>query len=348
MRKSEFFGMPRAEAVALLAGAPAVHLASTHERGEPVLRTLHAVVLDGAIWFHGAPVGEKAEAIGRPAVIAAEEVVATIPSHVFDPERACPATTYYRSAQAHGVLEAVEEPEVKARVLQALMEKHQPEGGHTPITADDPLYRGAVRGIGVVKMSLERVDGKAKLGQNRRPEELVRVLEFLWRRGEGGDLRAIGLVRAANPAVPTPGFLAGPPGATMLCALGAGDVAEACALLEGAYWNVDVPRDRLARAHVGAQAWVGARDAGGALIGTARAVADGGKFAYLFDVMVAPAWRGRGLGKALVRMLLDHPAVRGARLVGLGTRDAQAFYRGLGFAERGPRSSTEMTLMRGP
>jgi len=29
----------------------------------------------------------------------------------------------------------------RKRVLQALMEKHQPEGGHVKITAGDPLYR---------------------------------------------------------------------------------------------------------------------------------------------------------------------------------------------------------------
>ncbi len=158
--------------------------------------------------------------------------------------------------------------------------------------------------------------------------------------------RALELVRGANPALPVPGFLSGPPGARMLCALGERDVAEACALLAGSYWNVDVPEDRLARAHVGAQAWVGARDADGALIGTARACSDGGKFAYLFDVMVAPRWRGRGLGQALVRLVLDHPAVRGARRVLLGTRDAMALYRKFGFAERGPRASVEMVLER--
>lgn len=347
MRKSEFFGMAPTAAVELLAAAPVVHLAATNERGEPVLRTLHAVVLGGAIYFHGAPVGEKAEAIGRAAVIAAEEVVATIPSHVFDPERACPATTYYRSAQAHGVLEGVEDVGVKARVLQALMEKHQPDGGYRPITADDPLYRGAVRGIGVVRMGLGRVDGKAKLGQNRRPEELSRVVEFLWRRGEVSDLRAIELVLAANPGVAVPEFLRGPEGVQMACALGPADVEAACDLLDGAYWNEDVPRDTLARAHVGAQAWVGAREAEtGRLIATGRAVSDRAKWAWLYDVSVAPAWRGRGVGRALVRLLLAHPAVRGARRVRLRTRDAQGLYRGFGFVEGSARHA-EMELVRG-
>ena len=54
-----------------------------------------------------------------------------------------------------------------------------------------------------------------------------------------------------------------------------------------------------------------------------------------------------GAGKStLVRLVLDHPAVRGARRVLLGTRDAMALYRKFGFAERGPRASVEMVLER--
>lgn len=350
MRKREFFGMAQGEAIRLLAEAPVVRVAGTTEAGTPVLRTLHAVVVDGAICFHGAPVGEKSEAVGRLAVIAADELVATIPSHVFDPERACPATTYYRSAQAHGVLEAVDDPHLKARVLQALMEKYQPEGGYVPITADDPRYRGAVRGIAVVKMSLGTVDGKAKLGQNRSADDLSRVLWFLWGRGEPGDPRAVDLVRECNPGVATPEFLRCPEGARLVCALGPADVEAACALLAGEYWNEDVPRDRIVRGQLGSSAWVGARDADGALIATARALGDGARLAYLLDVAVARPWRGRGLGKALVRLLLDHPRVRGARRVLLGTRDAQGFYRAFGFLPRGPgvqsAASTEMVLTR--
>src|SRR5687767_12838252 len=106
--RRELYRMGRDEAVALLRRAPVVRVASTLEDGTPVLRTVHGVVVDGAVCFHGSPAGEKAEVVGRPAVIAAEEVIAQIPSWFIDPERACPATTYYRSVQVHGVLEAVE------------------------------------------------------------------------------------------------------------------------------------------------------------------------------------------------------------------------------------------------
>jgi predicted N-acetyltransferase YhbS len=55
-----------------------------------------------------------------------------------------------------------------------------------------------------------------------------------------------------------------------------------------------------------------ARDEHGAVIATARAVSDGVKYCYLGDVAVRSDWRRRGVGAALVRMLLDHPAVRRA------------------------------------
>jgi len=70
---------------------------------------------------------------------------------------------------------------------------------------------------------------------------------------------------------------------------------------------------------------------GDAVVGTARALSDGVKTAYVADVAIAPAWRGRGLGRALVTRLLEHPALRRAQRIDLMTRDAGPFYAGLGF-----------------
>ena len=106
--------MSRPDAVALLARAPFVHVATTGARGEPMLRALNAAVVDDGVVFHGAPAGEKMEAVGREVVVSAEEVVASIPSYFADPERARPATTLYRSVQVHGTLDRVDDPRVKA------------------------------------------------------------------------------------------------------------------------------------------------------------------------------------------------------------------------------------------
>jgi nitroimidazol reductase NimA-like FMN-containing flavoprotein (pyridoxamine 5'-phosphate oxidase superfamily)/GNAT superfamily N-acetyltransferase len=353
MRK-EIFRMDRDEALALLARAPVVHLASTNDDGEAVLRALNAVVVRGGIAFHAAPVGEKTEVIGRPAVVTAEEIVASIPSYFVDPERACPATTLYRSAQVHGVVTRVDDPDRKAEVLGALMAKYQPEGGHVAIDAKNPLYTKAIAGLMVAEVRLDHVDGKAKLAQNRSPEERSKMLERLWERGLPGDPAAIELIRAANPKTPGPAFRAASPRAseaTLVCAPGALDADDAAELVVDAYWNTEMTRDAIVRAHLGSSAWVAARAPNGRLCATARAIGDGAKRAWIYDVMVAPAWRGRGLGDGLLRLLLDHPAVRHTRRVYLTTRDAQGFYSRLGFGDREtletrrrPYGATEMIL----
>jgi ribosomal protein S18 acetylase RimI-like enzyme len=275
--------------------------------------------------------------------------VAPIPSYFIDAERACPATTLYRSVQAHGVIESVDDPRDKGRVLQALMEKLQPEGGYVPIAGDHPLYQKALAGLWIARLRIDVLDGKAKLAQNRSAPERARILELLWQRGQPGDPRAIEIIRAANPDTPTPPFLRAPlPGATLHAALDERDLESACDLLADLYWNVGFERATLVSSHRGSDAWVGARDAEGRLVASARAVSDGGKHAWIYDVVVAPGWRGRGLGRALVRLVLDHPAVRRTRFQHLGTRDAMKLYQQFGFVDEREvtRSYTTTVMLR--
>jgi ribosomal protein S18 acetylase RimI-like enzyme/nitroimidazol reductase NimA-like FMN-containing flavoprotein (pyridoxamine 5'-phosphate oxidase superfamily) len=343
--------MDREGALALLRRVPVVHVASTTPDGEPILRTVHAVVVDDALAFHGAPAGEKAETVGRTAFVSAEETVATLPSYFIDAQRACPATTYYLSVHVQGPLERVDDAREKARALEALMHKLQPEGGYVPIDPEHPLYAKTVGSLLVVRVPLERLIGKAKLGQHRSTADVARVVEGLWKRGAPGDVRAIERVLAANPAVPTPAWLVGPAGTRLVGALEDGEVDEAVALVAGEYWNEGVAPERLARAMRASAALVGAREVeSGRLVATARAVSDGARNALVCDVAVAKEWRGRGLGKAVVRLVLDHPAVRDADRVRLGTRDAQKLYERFGFvdvaAEPRPYVSTQMIRRR--
>lgn len=319
--------------------------------GKPVLKTLNGVVDEGWICFHGSPAGEKTSLIGQPVVASVEETVARLPSYFMDPQKACPATTLYRGAQAHGVLQSIDEPVRKARVLQRLMEKLQPEGGYVPLDADSPMYRAQVNGLMLAGLPLDGLTTKAKLAQNRTPEQRSGLLEKLWGRGALGDVRALELIREANPNTPVPPFLTAPEGSVLHAWLPPSAAGDAADLLRGEYWNDVFTRPELVQSHLGATAWVGARDAPGVLIGTARAIADGGKYAWLYDVCVRSDWRGRGLGKAMTRLLLEHPRVRGCRVVRLGTRDAQSLYAGFGFVPLSalpprPYATTEMLLRR--
>lgn len=349
MRKADLYGMAADEARELVARAPFVHLATTRDDGAPILRALHGVLVGDRLAFHAAPIGEKVEGIGRPAVVTCERVIAEIPSWFVDPERACPATTYYESAMARGRLVALDDPREKAEVLGALMARFQPEGRHVPITATSPLYAKQLGALLVFALAIEEVTGKAKVGQNRAPAERTRIAEGLWRRGAPGDCAAIEALLAHNPDTPLPAFLRAPlEGARIVAHVGPERYPEAVALLRGAYWLEGVDDASIA-APFARSAAVGV-DRGGRLIAAARATSDGAR-AWLYDVIVDPAARGRGLARALVALLLDHPDVRGARTIRLSTWDAAGLYERAGFrvlavVERQGRRVTEMILER--
>lgn len=338
------FQASKEQALALFSRAPVIHLAAIDRTGLPILRTVHGVVAHGRIAFHGGDQGEKIDMLGGPVMASAEEIVAEIPSYFIDPERACPATTFYRSAVAQGHLRRVDDLDDKAAIMQAFMERYQPEGGHVPITASDPRYRKALGALLVAELVPERLDAKWKLGQNRSPGQIQAIMTGLWQRGEPRDLPAIRIIHEAHPDRPLPAFLRGPDSIVLCCAPDADDAPMAAALLVDQYWTQGVARSVIEKAQLGASAWVVAR-LGSRLVGTARATSDGARHAFIFDVAVHPEVRGKGVGKALMTLLLDHPVLRRCQIVRLNTRDAQGFYASHGFAET-TRSFAEMTLRR--
>jgi GNAT superfamily N-acetyltransferase len=68
-------------------------------------------------------------------------------------------------------------------------------------------------------------------------------------------------------------------------------------------------------------------------VGFARVVTDRASFAYLADVYVLEAHRGRGLSKWLIEVVRAHPDLQGLRRFLLATRDAHGLYRQFGFKE---------------
>lgn len=66
-------------------------------------------------------------------------------------------------------------------------------------------------------------------------------------------------------------------------------------------------------------------------VGFARLVTDKATFAYLADVFIVEAHRGRGLSKWLVEVIHAHPDVQGLRRWLLGTRDAHGLYAQFGW-----------------
>ena len=113
------------------------------------------------------------------------------------------------------------------------------------------------------------------------------------------------------------------------------DVAAIHAYLTRSYWSPGIPIGIVERALRHSLCFGVYESADGAQVGLARVVTDYATFAYLCDVYVLEEHRGFGLGKRMMRELMAHPALRGARRVMLATRDAHGLYAGFGFVEAG-------------
>ncbi|MBX7259733.1 MAG: GNAT family N-acetyltransferase [Candidatus Hydrogenedentes bacterium] len=65
--------------------------------------------------------------------------------------------------------------------------------------------------------------------------------------------------------------------------------------------------------------------------GCARVLTDGLTFGWLADVVIAPEFRGQGLGKFLVQCVLEHPDCVNLKQFLLATRDAHGLYTPFGW-----------------
>jgi len=82
---------------------------------------------------------------------------------------------------------------------------------------------------------------------------------------------------------------------------------------------------------------------GAALVGFARVVTDLATFAYIGDVFVLEAYRGRGLSKWLMECMVEHPDLKDLRRWHLVTRDMQRLYAEFGFV---PLTQPERHMQR--
>lgn len=100
-------------------------------------------------------------------------------------------------------------------------------------------------------------------------------------------------------------------------------------LSTASYWALHIPLDVVERSIEGSLCFVVLH--GDEQVGFARVITDGATFAYLADVFIDDAHRGRGLGKQLMQVIMEHPSLQGLRRFLLATRDAHGLYQQYGF-----------------
>lgn len=115
-------------------------------------------------------------------------------------------------------------------------------------------------------------------------------------------------------------------------------------LLTASYWGRQRTEEINRRAFANSVCAIALID--GRQVGFARASGDRTVFARISDVIVWPEHRGKGIGRALVQALLDHPELNSVPTWMLNTSDAHGLYARFGF--RPVTDGNEMRFDRPP
>ncbi|MFE9257703.1 GNAT family N-acetyltransferase [Streptomyces sp. NPDC006879] len=115
-------------------------------------------------------------------------------------------------------------------------------------------------------------------------------------------------------------------------------------LSEDSYWALGRSRQKQDLAIANSLNFGVYDEVSGVQVGYARVVTDHTTFAWLCDVYIEPAVRGKGVGTALVAAVRDHLAPFGLRRTLLATADAHEVYARIGFA---PMQAPEKWMVLG-
>lgn len=83
-------------------------------------------------------------------------------------------------------------------------------------------------------------------------------------------------------------------------------------------------------------------------VGFARLITDTATFAYLADVFIVPAHRGKGLSKWLLATIHANPNLQDLRRWVLGTKDAHTLYEQFGWKRFGEEQTQRFMQLHNP
>jgi len=100
-------------------------------------------------------------------------------------------------------------------------------------------------------------------------------------------------------------------------------------LSEESYWAKNIPFETVQKSISNSLCFGVYKDT--KQVGFARWITDSATFAYLCDVYIESEYRGLGLSKKLMSLMMFHPHLQGLRIYYLGTLDAHGLYAQFGF-----------------
>lgn len=184
----------------LLAEAIVGHLGILTPGGYPRVVPVNFVAEGHTIHFHGAVSGEKHTAMKHHplATFCVYREYSVIPSYWL-PDKVVGATQFYESVQLDGTIAFVDNPDQRAKVLDALMRKYQPEGNHAVLAESIDQHARVISHTQVYRLDPTRIDCKVKLGQDLDPVVRQDLIARLRERGTELDLATAEAVERTRP-----------------------------------------------------------------------------------------------------------------------------------------------------
>jgi nitroimidazol reductase NimA-like FMN-containing flavoprotein (pyridoxamine 5'-phosphate oxidase superfamily) len=170
---------------------------SIDKNGFPFIAPMNFVYHKDVVYIHGFPKGEKYDNIqlNSKCGFEVDRELAFLPSYFFEPPTDASLTdTLYVSVVIKGHAELVTDNQEKTEALNALMEKHQIEGGYEVLRPD----MATVRGVAVIKIKPEIMTGKYKLGKYWQQKDKLRIATRIMERAVKNPNRTLELLNIAG------------------------------------------------------------------------------------------------------------------------------------------------------
>jgi nitroimidazol reductase NimA-like FMN-containing flavoprotein (pyridoxamine 5'-phosphate oxidase superfamily) len=157
--------------------------------GFPYITPVNFVSLEGNIYFHCAPQGEKLDNLMRePRVCFEVDVPLAYIDIGLDPARPiCQLHQYYHCVIIRGIATDVEDSTLKLAALNALIAKHEKTDDFPPVTADMSSYKACK----VIVIKPDSITAKSDFSQNQPDENRRAIAEYLFKRNQPGDREAV-------------------------------------------------------------------------------------------------------------------------------------------------------------
>ena len=197
MRKSKKHSTDQERILEIFAKAEVGYLGIIVSDGYPRVVPINFWNDDTTIYMHGALTGEKYKAIKESPKVTfnVNWPHSVIPSYWISDVSSQGATHFYESVQINGNCLIVEDINIRALVLQKLMEKYQPEGKFLEVTAEEKAYEKAFKMTGIFKVEPDKVDFKVSLGQTYSNEIQKQIIDHLRERNTKRDQDTIEAIR---------------------------------------------------------------------------------------------------------------------------------------------------------